>query len=422
MKKVLVITYYWPPSGGSGVQRWLKFTKYLPDFGWQPLVFTPENPSFEVKDESLVNDVSDEVEVINLPIWEPYGLVNKLKGKGNQQSDLIKKKKKSLLAKMLLWIRGNCFIPDPRKFWVKPAVKVLEDLIVSNEIDVIITTGPPHSMHLIGHKLKQKLDVKWVADFRDPWTQWGLFQNFNMSQLAWSKHKKLEQKVLRDADEVITVSHHYAEGLKELYQRDVHVITNGFDEAEFESVANIKPDKFVIRHLGVVDEHRNPWPLLNAVEKLAAQNVQINIEFVGNVNETLKAEIRERKELAGSVEFKPYVPHSEVLTLYRKSAVLLSLPMNAENAKGNIPGKIFEYLAAQRPILAIGDTSGDAARIVKETGAGIIVEESDHEGIMNALLTMKKNFEDGKENMPSAIEKYTRKNLTARLAEVLDNL
>lgn len=422
MKKVLVITYYWPPSGGSGVQRWLKFTKYLPDFGWQPLVFTPENPSFEVKDESLVNDVSDEVEVIKLPIWEPYGLVNKLKGKGNQQSDLIKKKKKGLLAKTLLWIRGNCFIPDPRKFWVKPAVKVLEDLIVSNEIDVIITTGPPHSMHLIGHKLKQKLDVKWVADFRDPWTQWGLFQNFNMSQLAWNKHKKLEKKVLRDANEVITVSHHYAEGLKELYQRDVHVITNGFDEAEFESVANIKPDKFVIRHLGVVDEHRNPWPLLNAVEKLAAQNVQINIEFVGNVNETLKAEISERKELAGSVEFKPYVSHSEVLPLYRKSAVLLSLPMNAENAKGNIPGKIFEYLAAKRPILAIGDISGDAARIVKETGAGIIVEERDHEGIMNALLTMKKNFEDGKENTPSEIEKYTRKNLTARLAEVLDNL
>ncbi len=422
MKKVLVITYYWPPSGGSGVQRWLKFTKYLPAFGWQPVVFTPENPSFEVKDESLLHDVPKKVEVIKLPIWEPYGILNKLKGRGNQQTDFVKRKKKGVFAKMLLWIRGNFFIPDPRKFWVKPAVKVLEDLLVSNEIDVIITTGPPHSMHLIGHKLKEKLGIKWVADFRDPWTQWGLFQNFSMTRFAWSKHKRLEQKVLKNADEVITVSHHYAEGLKELYSCKIHVITNGFDDTEFEKVADIKPDNFVIRHLGVVDEHRNPWPLLNAADRLAEQNIHLNIEFVGNVNETLKAEINEKERLRKCVKFIPYVPHSEVLLLYRKSAVLLSLPMNSENAKGNIPGKIFEYLAAKRPILAIGDTTGDAAQIVKETGAGIIVDESDVEGIMEALLTLKKNFEDGKEIIPSAIEKYTRKNLTETLAKVLDQL
>ncbi len=422
MKKVLVITYYWPPSGGSGVQRWLKFTKYLPALGWQPYVFTPENPSFEVKDESLLHDVPKEVEVIKLPIWEPYGLINKFKGKGNQQSDLVKKKKKGLLTKMLLWLRGNLLVPDPRRFWIKPAVKVLEDLLVSNEIDVIITTGPPHSMHLIGHKLKQKLGVKWVADFRDPWTQWGLFKSFNISTPIWNRHKKLEQQVLQDADVIITVSHHNAKGLKALYDREVHVITNGFDDAEFNAVADIEPEGFIIRHLGVVDEHRNPWPLLHAVAKLAEQNIHINIEFVGNVSETLKAEIKKHKQLAACVVFQPYVPHSEVLPLYRKSAVLLSLPMNAENAKGNIPGKIFEYLAAKRPMLAIGDTTGDAAQIVKETGAGIVVEETDHEGIMKALLTMKQNFEEGKESTPSAIEKFTRKNLTARLAEVLDKL
>ena len=175
MKKVLVITYYWPPSGGSGVQRWLKFTKYLPATGWQPVVFTPENPSFEVKDYSLEKDISAEVEVIKLPIWEPYKFFQKLKGKGSQQSDLVKSSKAGFFSKLMLWLRGNLFIPDPRRFWIKPSIKVLGDILSSNEIDTVITTGPPHSMHLIGLKLKQKFNVKWVADFRDPWTTWLLY-------------------------------------------------------------------------------------------------------------------------------------------------------------------------------------------------------------------------------------------------------
>src|SRR6185295_13357036 len=176
-KKVLIITYYWPPSGGSGVQRWLKFVKYMPQFGLAPFVFTPENPSFEVRDESLLRDVPSEAEIIHFPIWEPYRLFNTISAvfgkKKISQVDQVATGKRSLFQKITSWIRGNLFIPDARKFWVKPSVTILYDLLKSNAINTIITTGPPHSLHLIGLMLKQQNpSLKWIADFRDPWSEW----------------------------------------------------------------------------------------------------------------------------------------------------------------------------------------------------------------------------------------------------------
>jgi len=422
MKKVLIITYYWPPSGGSGVQRWLKHVKYLPQHEWQPYVFTPENPSFEVKDQSLVNDIPKDVEIIKLPIWEPYTLLNKVKGKGNQQSDLVKKKKKGFFTKLLLWLRGNLFVPDPRKFWVKPSVKVLEDLVVSNGIDVIITTGPPHSMHLIGQKLRKKLDVKWIADFRDPWTDWELFDNFYLTSLAQRKHKRLEKKVLKEADAVLSVSKHYALDLEKIGGRKVEVITNGFDDEEFAQVPDVKPEKFIIRHIGVVDELRDPRPVLEAVESLAKDSVEVEMEFIGNVNETLKAEVEESDVLKKQVSFKPYVPHSEVLELYRRSAVLLLVLANSKNSKGNIPGKLFEYLASERSILAVGDTSGDSAGIIASSGAGIAVERNDVNQIKQAILSLKEDFESNKGLQKADINEFSRRSLTHKLVSVLNTL
>jgi len=423
MKKVLIITYYWPPSGGSGVQRWLKHTKYLSDFGWQPIVFTPENPSFEVKDESLVADIPKEIEVIKLPIWEPYQVVDKLKPKSNQQTDLVKKDKPSLFNKLMLWVRGNFFIPDPRKFWVKPAVSILKDIISTNEIDMIITTGPPHSMHLIGERLKKLTGVKWVADFRDPWTDWELFDNFYLSQFAKAKHKKLEKKVLRNADAVVTVSKNYADGLRKIGDREVKVITNGFDKAEFDKIDAFKPDQFVIRHIGVVDELRDPRPVLQALKKLVDQgDMDIRFEFVGNINQTLKAEVTEDPVLNKVVDFRPYVPHSEVISLFKSSAVLLLVLANSKNAIGNIPGKLFEYLAARRPILVVGNTKGDSAKIVKDTNAGLAVERDDIEAIKGAIIKLKADFELGGQLAEGDISAFERRNLTSQLVEVLNAL
>ncbi|TRX62141.1 glycosyltransferase family 4 protein [Fulvivirga sp. M361] len=424
MRKVLIITYYWPPSGGSGVQRWLKFTKHLPDFGWSPIIFTPENPSFEVKDQSLLKDISTEVEVIKLPIWEPLHLVSKIKGKGKQQSDLVKKDGKSLMDKLMLWTRGNLFIPDPRKYWVRPAVEMLKDIIVSNSVDVIITTGPPHSMHLIGLRLKRELGVKWLADFRDPWTRWDLLDTFYLTRWALKRHRNLERKVLKNADSLITVSNHYGKDFEQLSERDVAVITNGYEKEDFESYKDIKPEKdFVIRHVGLVDELRDPSPFLEAFHELLLESEEwrdVRIEFIGNVNQAFKTMVADNPHLRQQVSFKPYVPHKEVLMLYKKSSVLLLVLAHSQNAQGNIPGKLFEYLAAERPILGIGDPMGDSASIIAGSNAGKVCDPTDKESMKEALTLLFQRSGVGFDL--SDIERYSRRKLTEQLATKLNDL
>lgn len=422
MKKVLIITYYWPPSGGSGVQRWLKFTKYLPQFGWQPFVFTPENPSFEVKDPALEKDISPEVEVLKLPIWEPYVIFEKFKGKGSQQSDLVRKKKKSLFSRFLLWVRGNFFIPDPRIFWVKPAAKVLEDIILANKIDVVITTGPPHSIHLIGLKLKKKLGVKWVADFRDPWTTWILINSFYLSVFARRQHQKLERNVLKNASAVIAASRQYAQELTQLGGRNVEVITNGFDEAEFAAHnKEEQPEEFFIRHVGVVDELRDPRSFLHAIQELAEEGDPVKVEFIGNVNVSLQGEIAANEVLNKLISFKPYVSHDKVFQIYQQSAVLLLIPF--QDTPGNIPGKLFEYLASQRPVLFVGPPEGDAAAILRETNAGIVCETNDTTAIKDAVRKLKAQYSAGiSDQKKTNISQYSRVNLTEKLAETLNAL
>ncbi|HKI88004.1 MAG TPA: hypothetical protein VKA38_03185, partial [Draconibacterium sp.] len=174
MKRVLIITYYWPPSGGGGVQRWLKFVKYLPSNGWKPVVAVPENPEYPVIDLSLQEDVPKEAEIIKLPIWEPYGIFKKITGRKKEERVntglLFDEKKQTSIEKISLAIRGNFLIPDPRIFWVKPSIKRLKKLIPELNVEAIITTGPPHSVHLIGYRLNKIFGIPWIADLRDPWS------------------------------------------------------------------------------------------------------------------------------------------------------------------------------------------------------------------------------------------------------------
>ncbi|UII24561.1 glycosyltransferase family 4 protein [Fulvivirga maritima] len=423
MSKVLIITYYWPPSGGGGVQRWLKFTKYLPEFGWEPFVYTPENPHFEVKDTSLEKDVSNHVEVIKFPIWEPYYLIDKFKKKGhNQQSDVVKKSNTGLFTKLMLWVRGNFFIPDPRKFWLKPSVKVIAEILQSNGIDKVITTGPPHSMHLIGLKLKQKYNIQWIADFRDPWSKWELLDTFHLSWWARRRHEKLERKVLDNADRVMSVSKNFAGELAEIAGRKVEVITNGFDHDEFDQHAHLEPDEFIIRHVGVVDELRDPRPVLKAIKELHNEGKSFKLEFIGNVNKTLQLEIENDEALSQLVTVKPYMPHAEVLKMYRRSAVLLLLSSYSKNAPGHIPGKLFEYLASERPILALGSTEGDSAEIIKETGVGVVCGPDEVQKLKDALVQMHEDYASTTSKPTPDVSRFSRRNLTKKLADLLNEL
>jgi glycosyltransferase involved in cell wall biosynthesis len=426
-KKVLIIAYYWPPSGGSGVQRWLKFVKYLPDLGWKPYVFTPENPVFAVQDQSLQKDVPDEAEVIRFPIWEPYDTFFKLSSFfGNKKSakptDLVSGKKKSLFQNVATWIRGNFFIPDPRVFWVKPSVKFLNDFIRDNQIQTIITTGPPHSMHLIGLKLKKKNpSLKWLADFRDPWSQWGLLDSLMVGDLARRFHRKLELKVLQSADHVITITPFYARQFEKLSHRKVTLLTNGFDEDDFKHMIIKRPVKFMIRHAGIINEKCDPKPFLIALEDLMNHDFDfksnVQLDFVGEVHPQVKEFIKKSSALSSVITFTNTVPHRDLITLYGESALLLIILTGYKDAEGYMPGKLFEYLATGIPILGTGPSKGDASALLNESKAGEMIEGGDKKKIKQALLNAHENWKNSKSAIPqsSGFKKYSRKSITREL-------
>lgn len=426
-KKVLIITYYWPPSGGSGVQRWLKFVKYLVPMGWETFVYTPENPSFTITDSSLQKDVPIETEVIKLPIWEPYQLffsINKFFGKDVKQMDLISTGKKSFLQKVSAWVRGNVLIPDPRIFWIKPSVKILSDLIESNQIDKIITTGPPHSFHLIGLRLKKKNpNLKWIADFRDPWSEWDLLDTLSLTSWARARHRKLEREVLTKADHVITIAPYHVQRLEELSGRKVELITNGFDEDDFPKVSKQRTDKFIIRHIGVVDELRDPRPFLNIVKEIGQEQPELlkslAIEFVGQVNSTLKNEVMADPVLSTVTKFVGQIPHSDLLKLYVTTDLQLLVLAHSAIAPGNLPGKFFEYLASGNPIFGIGPEEGDAAEVLNKAQAGVMIDRANTKKIKSALLEYHSNWKAGKSSVMGDVMQFSRKRLTEKLVEVL---
>ncbi|MDF2157123.1 glycosyltransferase family 4 protein [Algoriphagus sp. CAU 1675] len=422
-KRVLIITYYWPPSGGSGVQRWLKFAKYLPEAGWEPVIFTTENPDFDLKDETLAREVPPSLEVLKFPIWEPYQLFAKLKGKtGGHPSRMLEQKKKGLLEKTAIWLRANFLVPDPRVFWVKPSVDFLVDLMGKEQFQAVITTGPPHSLHLIGRGLKRKTGVLWLADFRDPWSQWEFLDALPMQDWVRKKHRKLEQSVLKEADEVVTISPTFRNDLEAIANRKVRLLTNGFDPADlprdFQRKEKI-PGRLNLVYTGIIDSIRNPIPLLEALkEEFSAEDVQVQMTFVGKVSEQVRGFVQADSWLASRIHFPGYVSHQEVFGFYAEADALVLILTDTKNAKGNIPGKLFEYLATKIPVLALGDPEGDSALILKNAGAGVVLPHSDLAGIRRRLREL---FESTSLQIDSPdLEKYSRRTLSFQLAKILD--
>ncbi|MAX06225.1 MAG: glycosyl transferase family 1 [Flavobacteriales bacterium] len=419
MKKVLIISYYWPPAGGSGVQRWLKFSKYLPNFGWEPIVYTPENPYSEIKDLDLLKDIDEAVEVWKTPIWEPYSLKDKFFGRGkkNQSAGVISNNI------VLNWLRGNIFIPDPKIYWVKPSVKYLVERIRSEGIKHIITTGPPHSMHLIGLGLKKNIpNLKWIADFRDPWTRLDLLDEFYLSKLSMRKHQRLEKEVLETADITLTVSEGWVSSFKSLGSKNVELITNGFDDNDF-NVKEPVPEKFIIGHFGLINHLRNPKNLWKTLDDLCDQNSKfdkkLEIRLSGNIDSDVLDNIKKHLHLKDKVKVLGYLSHKEVLEQYNNSSVLLLLLFNSESGKGNYPGKIFEYFAAKRPILAFGPRYSDAERLIQETETGVFFTYDNTE-LKKEILSLFNN----RKTLPSSthIEVFNRKKLTKDLSELLNSI
>ena len=436
MKRVLIISYYWPPTGGSGVQRWVKFAKYLPAEGWQPVIYTPENPEQLAVDESLVAEVPQEAEIIKTHIIEPYELYRKfLKKSGHTQEVVevnpVNAQNKSFLQKVAMWVRGNLFRPDPRCLWIEPSVRFLKNYLKEHPVDLIVSTGPPQSMHMIGRRLALETGLPWVADFRDPWTKIFYFKHLSMTRATERWHKKMEKKILDDASIVVAVSPLVQQEFQAMTQTPVELITNGFDECDFPSVRYIEADggldrEFVVTHTGLFAADGNPtilWKVL--ADKCRSNEVfakALRIKLVGKTDNQIIDSIV-AAGLAQNLIDMGYQPHAEAIEQQRRASLLI-LPLRKEpEYKAVLPGKLFEYLASWRPVLGIGQTDGAMSMILNSTKTGLVLDWEDEASISRFIELCWQNHLAGKLTVEDAdISQFTRRNLTRRMAELFERL
>lgn len=405
-KKVLIVTYYWPPSGGAGVQRWLKLSKYL-SRDVDVYVYTPENPDFSIQDEELIKKIENEnIKVIKRPIFEPYFIYSAFLKKENKKnvntpSAMGNSKDSGYLKKLALWARGNIFVPDPRMFWIRPSVKFLKDFIKKEEITNIISTGPPHSMHCIALGLKDFYgkELNWVADFRDPWTNIDFYDQLKVSKAAHKKNSKLEQRVITTCDTLVTVSPSWAKDFEKLSGRDVLTITNGFDEDDFKfPISDVQNSAFVMTYIGSMNADRNPPGLWTAIKELVTERPELGqclkIQLIGNISQEVKESIA-ALNLSKYIESTEYIPHSKALLKLSKSDVSILILNNTPNVSGIIPGKLFEYIGAKVKILCIGNKEGDSAHIIESNGLGYTADFNDVAELKQNILTLYENKDDG---------------------------
>lgn len=427
-KKILIITYYWPPAGGPGVQRWLKFAKYLPEFGWKPIIYTPENPSYPLLDESLMKDVPDDLEIVRTKIWEPYQLAEKL-NKSNKKfkaGQFDVGNNQSWKSKLSIWVRGNFFIPDARVFWIKPSTQFLEQYLKINNIETIVTSGPPHSMHLIGLNLKKKFpNLKWIADFRDPWTEISYYKHLKLTNRSDKKHRQLESQVFKNADITLATSYTDAENFRKS-GANAFCITNGFDETDSNPQTlqpSNSPTQFTLSYIGVLEQLRNPENLWKALDNLVKTNSDFaenfNLKFVGRIDNKI-LEVIEKSSLKDHIQNLGYVSHDKAVDEMAKSSLLLITNFPNDSSKGIIPGKIFEYLATGKQIISFGPNEADVAKILDETKAGKYFGYNDSKKIEDFILEKFELWKNGNllENTQN-IEQFSRKNLTKQLVEFL---
>ncbi|WP_223034291.1 glycosyltransferase family 4 protein [Hanstruepera marina] len=423
-KEALIITYYWPPAGGPGVQRWLKFVKYLPDYGIKPIVYIPSNPNYPIIDESLEQEVPADVTIIKQPINEPYkfaGLLSRKKSKSISKGIIPNESSQTLVDRLLLFVRGNLFIPDARKKWVRPSVQYLSTYIRDFNIETVITTGPPHSLHLIGLELQKSENIKWIADFRDPWTTIGYHKQLKLTKNSKNKHKQLEKAVLQAADQIVVTSQVTKQEFSEITSRPIHVITNGYDvlpqnEKKLDT-------KFSLAHIGSLLSERNPEVLWKVLKDLIDTHPgfadDFQLKLVGHVSEEVLKSLNDFG-LTNYLINLGYITHKQAVVNQKNSQVLLLIEIDSPDTVSIIPGKLFEYMVSERPILAIGPKGSDVEGILKETNTGSYFYYDNYKAIKDIILKHYLSYKEG--NLQShgiGLQKYSRKALTKTLAELI---
>ena len=422
-KKVLIISYYWPPAGGPGVQRWMKFVKYLPEYNIKPVLYIPENPNYPIYDYSLNDEVSEKLEIIKNPITEISNIISNSKSLNLIRSGNIPNpKEQSLFQRLLFFIRGNLFIPDMKILWKNKSIDFIENYLSKTKIDVVITTGPPHSLHLIGYELKKRLNIKWISDFRDPWVNLNYLNRFHLLPSVKRRHKKLRDKVLINSNSVIVTS----EKLKKLYKEiapNIFKITNGYDY-EYSTV-NID-SKFSISHIGSLYPERNPKYLWDIIDEICINNEEfrsnLQINFIGNTSEKV-IKYLSNKTFKSCVKFFDYVDYKRAIEFMCSSQILLMVEVNDNDSSYAIPGKLFDYLNSKRPIIAIGPDRSEVNQILYDTNAGKFFNYNESINLKLHIENLYNQYEMGSISYDAKnISIYRRKNLTEELSKIINKV
>jgi glycosyltransferase involved in cell wall biosynthesis len=429
LKRVLIFTYYWPPAGGVAIQRFLKFSKFLPEFGWEPIIITVDNGSYPYLDKSLVKEISPSLRVYRTKTFEPFEFYNLMRGKKGKSlpvGSVGSHHKKSFFQTISEYVRANFFVPDARKGWVSYAVKQAEEILQNEKVDAIITTGPPHSAHLIGLQLKEKFGVKWLADFRDPWT--GIFYNnfLPRTESTKQKDKALETKVLQTADMVTVIS----PGMKKEFEsraKKIEVVSNGYDEEDFGRTQDARQktqDMFIIRYVGNLMATQNVENLWCAISSLVPRSSFLHIEFIGRVDDAVKKSISENG-LDSIVSYLDFVDHRKAIRLMQEASMLLFVIPDVKDNEVILTGKLFEYLASTSEMISFGPVHGNAAEILNATGRKKMIAFNNSEETQKQLQGALNYFEQTKTSFKYSDNKhhiYSRRNQTSILAEKLNSI
>lgn len=431
-KKVLIVSYYWPPAGGISVLRSLKIAKYLTRLGWQVTVYTVENAQYAIVDEANARHIPKEVKIIKQPIIEPFDFYKKITGrkKTDTLANVLNANdgKKGLLDKLSVWVRANVFIPDARALWVKPSVKYLTNYLKENPVDVIFSDGPPHTNTLIACEVSKATDTPWLMDWQDPWTQVDYYKLFPIGKRADRKHRRLEKMCLEQASVSTIVSPSWKRDLEKIGGKNVHVIPWGFDEEDYstELLTQRLDTKFSITHIGLLGEDRIPYNLIDVLAEISFANKAFKgdlvIELFGTVDHQLISYIEE-KGLRGNLLLKNQIPREQALSKIASSQLLLLLLNKADNAEGRIPGKLFEYLYVKRPILTLGLGESDVEKITSETKSGEYFRYSEVEALKRSIL-MRYELFNKEENAisPEYLEQYSIERLTYKISDLLKGI